>query len=60
MTGHDKSWLARPRLRPAILAIAVTFCGVMPAAGQFSAAGRTQASDLEPQSSSALKGEPQC
>lgn len=32
MTGDVKYWLTRPRMRPAILAIAVTFCGVMPAA----------------------------
>jgi outer membrane protein TolC len=39
MTGDVKYSLTRPRLRPAILAIAVTFCGVMPAAGQYPAAG---------------------
>ena len=38
MTGNIRYRLTRRRLRPAILAIAVTFCCSIPAAGQYPAA----------------------
>ena len=48
MTGDVRYRLTRPRLSPAILAVAVTFCCVIPAAGQYPTAsvGVGQASAL--------------